>query len=278
MADWTPIYEVGTASVTNNGTTVTGQGTNWLTAGLRVGDQFKAAGLSTTITVINSNTSLTIKAWPGAARTTAAYEILRISDADRLIAANAELAQALVPNLTAFGALAFAANKGIHATGAGALATHDLTPFARTLLDDTTQAAARTTLGLTLLTGSSEVSLIASGTNPTVTYTDRMLQYWKLGQLVLFRVALALNVSAGGAGNVEITGLPFEPITAPSNAMPIGIGLATLVNQPLHADVVTGGKIRLLRSHTLAQAQTTDLITTAGVKYLYLGGTYVTAT
>ena len=42
--------------------------------------------------------------------------------------------------------LALAADKGIYATGAGALATYDLTSFARTLLDDTTASSARGTL------------------------------------------------------------------------------------------------------------------------------------
>ncbi len=44
--------------------------------------------------------------------------------------------------------LALAADKGIYATSSSALATFDLTSFARTLLDDSTAAAMRTTLGL----------------------------------------------------------------------------------------------------------------------------------
>lgn len=135
MADWSPIYKTGTATLTNGQTAVTGQGTSWNTAGLRAGDQIKAAGYSVTIAAINPNgIGLTLaEGWPGVTRTALPYEILRISDADRLIAAHADLMAALVPNLTSLGGLSLAANKGIHATGAGALATHDLTAFGRAL-------------------------------------------------------------------------------------------------------------------------------------------------
>lgn len=59
------------------------------------------------------------------------------------------LKQALAANLTAFAGLTGAADKGIRFTGAGALAVHDLSAFARTLLDDADQAAMQATLGIT---------------------------------------------------------------------------------------------------------------------------------
>lgn len=49
--------------------------------------------------------------------------------------------------LTAFAALTFAANKMLYATGADTFATADLTPFARTILDDANATAACLTLG-----------------------------------------------------------------------------------------------------------------------------------
>ncbi|MEP4421214.1 MAG: hypothetical protein ABJ354_07205, partial [Nitratireductor sp.] len=120
MTDWSPIYSAGTVTVGAGGTTVNGSGTTWDTIGLRAGDQFRAQGLSATIVAVVSNTQLTIKAWAGAAIAGGNYEIMRVSDADRLIAANADLAAALVPNLTALGQ--FEATGLLARTGAGVFA------------------------------------------------------------------------------------------------------------------------------------------------------------
>ncbi len=137
MADWSPWYTTGTVAIANAGTTVTGVGTNFHTAGLRPGDMITNASMTAWAVITatpTTATSLAITSWGGAALPAGSpYRILRVSDADRLIAAHADLMAALVPNLTSLGGLTLAANKGIHATGAGALATHDLTAFGRAL-------------------------------------------------------------------------------------------------------------------------------------------------
>lgn len=56
--------------------------------------------------------------------------------------------QPLDATLTAFAALAVAADKLVYAAGPDAFSTTDLTAFARTLLDDADAAASRATLGL----------------------------------------------------------------------------------------------------------------------------------
>lgn len=57
--------------------------------------------------------------------------------------------QPLDAALTSIAGLTYVADRGIYTTGVDVFATYTQTAFARTLLDDTTQAAARTTLGLT---------------------------------------------------------------------------------------------------------------------------------
>lgn len=77
-------------------------------------------------------------------------------------------AAALVsPNVSALSGLTLAVNKGIYATGAGALATYDLTAQARTFAAATTVADQRTVLGLGTVATESTVPVNKGGTNAT---------------------------------------------------------------------------------------------------------------
>lgn len=213
MADWHPIYSTGTASVGNGSTSVTGQGTNWNTAGLRAGDQFKAAGLSISIATVNSPTSITLaQSWPGATRTTDTYEVLRVSDADRLIAAHADLMAALVPNLTAFGGLEGGANKLPYFSGANALSLANLTPYARTLLDDADAAAALATLG-----AATPLRATIGGSANAITLTD--VGALVAGRAVRFR---ATSPNSGAATIAYNGGSPIACRTITGVALPAG--------------------------------------------------------
>lgn len=79
------IYSVGTVTVANGGTTVTGVGTSWQ-GKIFEGDLFTdpAQGIFARVTAdATSNTSLTINPWPGTALSGDAYEILLTPDSVR---------------------------------------------------------------------------------------------------------------------------------------------------------------------------------------------------
>lgn len=142
-------YTTGTATVAAGATAVTSTGTDWLTAGLKPGDQFSAGGLSVTIAAVVSNSSLTLVAgWPGPALNAAAYEVRFVDAASRALARTIELLDQLGNgNIGSLADLQTAADKLAYYDGAGSAALTDLSAFIRELLDDPDRATALATLG-----------------------------------------------------------------------------------------------------------------------------------
>lgn len=89
------IINAGTVTLAAS-TTVTGSGTNWLTAGVRAGDLFVHAGEIAAIASVASDTSLTLtRAWPGAIGSGLAYDIIGIEAQTRTSENNSRLRELL---------------------------------------------------------------------------------------------------------------------------------------------------------------------------------------
>ncbi len=115
----------------------------------------------------------------------------------------------LQANLAALAGLSILADKGIHGTGAGALALHDQTAFARTLLDDANAAAARETLAVPMerigtFSASAAASLAITGFDATK-YNDYEVRLRRVlrAEGVSGTTSLLLRTSATG-------GAPFD--------------------------------------------------------------------
>ncbi|TKT78440.1 pyocin knob domain-containing protein [Aquamicrobium sp. LC103] len=169
-------YTAGTISIAANGTTVTGTGTAWLTAGFQEGDQLFANGFLGIVLSVQSNTSLLLaQPWRGGALSNASYYLMYLNEGSRA-SAQARLLIDLLGgsgNLQALAGLTGAANRLPFFTGAGTMDTTALTPFMRTLLDDANGAAAYGTLG-TIPDGSlpgriSEICPLVSNLNDIAT-------------------------------------------------------------------------------------------------------------
>lgn len=139
------------------------------------------------------------------------------------------------PELTALAGLTSAADKGIHFTGSGTAATHDLSAFSRTLLAALNQAAWQATLGL------------VPGTN--VQAFDAELA--ALAGLASAADKLPYFTGAGTAALADLTGFSRTLLDdVDASAWRSTLGLGTIATQAASNVAITGGTISGLTSLT----------------------------
>lgn len=143
---------------------------------------------------------------------------------------------ALDADLEAIAALPSAANKLLYATGAQTWALTDLTPFARTLLDDANQASAKATLGITTSIGPMVVT-IATADSPATLLARA--DYVCDGTADNVEIQAAVDYLGGGGGVIEFAPGTYDltaTVTIPAAVWPgvthlRGSGLPTYIQR-----------------------------------------------
>lgn len=123
-------YNVGTATVANGSTAVTGSNTYW-SGNVKAGDYLWVSGYCCRIASVESNTALTLaRPWPGASASGAYYEAMAVLDVVGYQRAAADILTKLSGgNISSFAGLEGSANKLPLFTGAGVLGLADFVNY-----------------------------------------------------------------------------------------------------------------------------------------------------
>lgn len=213
-------YTTGTITATNNSGAITGVGTLFM-ANVRIGDGVTIAGSTSIHEVVNvtSDTQLTVSpVYTGTTGSGKTYGVVPVQGYTKDLA---DQTKSLLLSFSTIGSSAtVAALAGItgaadrlpYFTSGTAMATTAFTPAARTLLDDTTVAAMRTTLGLktasvadilgtvSQTSGVPTGAVMEQGTNANGTYIK-----FAGGTLICYGTFPLFNVGAGAIATATPT-------------------------------------------------------------------------
>ena len=187
--------------------------------------------------------------------------------------------QAADATLTSLAALGTVADRFAYTTDTDTWAEATVTSFARTLLDDANQAAARTTLGLTPGTDvqafNTSLSQIAGLADPNA---DRIL-FWddSAGSYAYLTIGTNLSITgttldASGGGATNLDGLTDVVITSPSTGQVLKYNGTNWVND---TDATSGGSVALtdLSDVTVTTPATGHIIRHNGTEFVNVLGT-----
>ncbi|MBZ9852786.1 tail fiber domain-containing protein [Mesorhizobium sp. CA13] len=198
----TPLYAVGTATLTAGQTAMVGQTTLWL-GNVRPYDMVIGQdGSVNLVLTVNSNTSITLLfPWAGATQTAQPYRILYTADDPFTQTLVRQVMQTLAASaLVALGGLVPTARQGVYFDAVANAALFSLTDFARTLLDDADAATARTTLGAQAALGYTPVNKAGDSGVGTTSFTNIV----NVGFFSATGVSAGFNI-AGSSGRLNVS-------------------------------------------------------------------------
>ncbi|ANV26901.1 pyocin knob domain-containing protein [Agrobacterium pusense] len=197
-------YNTGTATVAANSKTVTGTGTNWLSAvggltAIKAGDKFGIhVGRPIIIASVDSNTQLTLEDnWPGPAQTNAAYKIELTNPDVIAVEAMRRLLGSLGSGvLYGLSQLPSTPSKALTIDENGSAALADLSPIGRSLIASLNSSAAYGILGVIpnaqLPTRLRELSTAVADANAAIIYGGYSVS------------STASNIPEGAAGTIHV--------------------------------------------------------------------------
>lgn len=215
-------YNPGTIAVTNGSKNLVGTSTNFTAYALYDWILINSGILAMFETITDDTHATMVLAYAGTTGSAKTYTWIPQPELTRVTAALTSISALLAnSNVSSLATLTLAANKGLMATGAGALSQFDLPASTRTglaagfsadvldLLDSANDAAILTALGISVTPASTTFTPTVLGTTVAGAGTYATQNGWitSIGNARIFGLQVSITAHTG-TGNMKIGGLP----------------------------------------------------------------------